>query len=221
MAIKHNNAVPNNHFHKDWQRRVRVHFDQPGRKHRRRTARLAKAAKVAPRPVDRLKPVVQCPTIKYNRRARAGRGFTLLELKEAQIPRKLAPTIGITVDPRRTNHSQESLTANVARLKSYKARLILFPRKSGQHKKLDSSESDVKAVSEGSTKTISKIGSAFAVETGTGVAHGFSEIKSGEMPKGEEAPYRKLRELRSEQRYAGMREKRAKLKAEAEEAKKK
>jgi large subunit ribosomal protein L13e len=81
MAIKHNQQLPNNHFHKDWQRRVRVHFDQPGRKSRRRAARLAKAAAVAPRPVDKLRPVVRCPTIKYNRRARAGRGFTLQELK--------------------------------------------------------------------------------------------------------------------------------------------
>jgi len=221
MAIKHNNVVPNNHFHKDWQRRVRVHFDQPGRKHRRRTARLAKAAKVAPRPVDRLKPIVQCPTTRYNRKARAGRGFTLLELKEAGIPRKLAPTIGITVDPRRSNHSQESLTANVARLKSYKARLILFPRKSGQHKKLDSSESDVKGATDGSAKLVTKIKGAFAVPTGTGLAHGLSEIKSSDLPKGEEKAYVKLRELRAEQRYAGIREKRAKLKSDAEDAKKK
>lgn len=54
---------------------------QPGRKHRRRQARLSKAAAVAPRPVDKLRPVVRCPTIKYNRRSRAGRGFTLQELK--------------------------------------------------------------------------------------------------------------------------------------------
>jgi len=142
-------------------------------------------------------------------------------LKEAGIPRKLAPTIGIAVDHRRSNHSQESLSANVARLKTYKARLILFPRKSGQHKKLDSSEADVKAITDGSTKTVSKVNSAFTVEAGTGLAHGFSEIKSSEMPSGEEAAYKKLRELRSGARYAGAREKRAKLKAEAEEAKKK
>ncbi|KAJ9652815.1 60S ribosomal protein L13 [Neophaeococcomyces mojaviensis] len=221
MAIKHNNAVPHNHFHKDWQRRVRVHFDQPGRKHRRREARLAKAVKVAPRPVDKLKPVVQCPTNKYNRRARVGRGFTVLELKEAGIPRKLAPTVGISVDHRRTNHNQESLTANVARLKAYKARLILFPRKSGQHKKLDSSESDVKGISDDSTKTVSKLASAFTIDFGTGIKHGFSEIKSGDMPKGEEGAYKKLRELRADARYAGVREKRAKAKAEAEDAKKK
>merc|ERR1712098_401605 len=46
MAIKHNQQIPHNHFRKDWQRRVRVHFDQHGRKLRRRNARLSKAAAV-------------------------------------------------------------------------------------------------------------------------------------------------------------------------------
>ncbi len=54
---------------------------KPGRKTRRRNARLQKAAAVAPRPVDKLRPVVRCPTLKYNRRVRAGRGFSLAELK--------------------------------------------------------------------------------------------------------------------------------------------
>merc|ERR1712230_257687 len=75
----------------------------------RRNARLSKAAAVAPRPVDKLRPIVRCPTLKYNHRVRAGRGFTLTELKEAGIPRKLAPTIGISVDARRQNLSTESL----------------------------------------------------------------------------------------------------------------
>ena|SRR5579862_4602758 len=54
---------------------------QPGRKLRRRNARVAKAASVAPRPVDKLRPVVRCPTIKYNRRIKPGKGFTFAELK--------------------------------------------------------------------------------------------------------------------------------------------
>ena len=61
-----------------------------GRKQRRRQARLSKAAAVAPRPVDKLRPVVRCPTIKYNRRVRAGRGFTLLELK---VHTQMAPQL--------------------------------------------------------------------------------------------------------------------------------
>jgi len=28
MTLKHNQQIPHNHFRKDWQRYVRVHFDQ-------------------------------------------------------------------------------------------------------------------------------------------------------------------------------------------------
>ncbi|GIK07888.1 60S ribosomal protein L13 [Aspergillus viridinutans] len=213
-------------FHKDWQRRVRVHFDQPGRKHRRREARLAKAAAVAPRPVDKLRPVVRCPTVKYNRRVRVGRGFTLAELKEAGIPKKLARTVGIAVDHRRVNYSKESLVANVARLKDYKARLILFPRKSGQFKKLDSSADEVNAAkaafaAEGKTEGYAtKLGATFPIKN-ISAAEAVTEVKRDELPKGEEAAYRRLREARSEARYKGIREKRAKAKAEEESAAKK
>ncbi|KAI1909298.1 60S ribosomal protein L13 [Ophidiomyces ophidiicola] len=218
MAIKHNQQIPRNHFHKDWQRRVRVHFDQSGRKHRRREARLAKAAAVAPRPVDKLRPIVRCPTIKYNSRVRAGRGFTVQELKEAGIARKLAPTIGIAVDHRRINACTESLSANVARLKEYKARLILFPRKSGQFKKLDSSVEEVKAASEGKVaKSISTVLPVVNVARAKAV----SEISKADMPEGEKAAYRRLRDARSEARYVGRREKRAKAKAEEAAAAKK
>jgi large subunit ribosomal protein L13e len=82
MVLKHNNQLPNQHFRKDWQRRVKTWFDQPGRKKSRRIARIQKAARIAPRPVDGLlRPAVRCPTIKYNTKLRAGRGFTLEELK--------------------------------------------------------------------------------------------------------------------------------------------
>ena len=47
----------------------------------------------------------------------------------AGVNRKQALSIGIAVDHRRKNRSQESLQANVLRLKEYKSRLILFPRK--------------------------------------------------------------------------------------------
>lgn len=48
----------------------------------RRKARQAKARRVAPRPVaGPLRPVVRCPTIRYHTKIRAGRGFTLEEIK--------------------------------------------------------------------------------------------------------------------------------------------
>merc|ERR1719384_2994845 len=132
MALKHNNAVPNVHFRKWWQRYVRTWFNQAGRKKSRRVARQQKAAKLFPRPAaGLLKPVVHPPTVRYNMKLRLGRGFTLDELKEAGIPRKLARTIGIAVDHRRKNRCMESLQANVERLKLYMSKLLLFPKKSG------------------------------------------------------------------------------------------
>jgi len=218
MTIKHNQQIQHNHFRKDWQRRVRTHFDQPGRKQRRRNARLVKASVVAPRPVDKLRPVVRCPSIKYNRRVRAGRGFSLAELKEAGIPRKLAPTIGISVDPRRANLSTESLALNVERLQAYKKRLILFPRRVGQFKKGDSSAEEVKAASE---NIVRNLGAVLPIKNITTKEEAFSERSTSELGKGEEAAYRRLRDARSEARLVGIREKRAKAKADEASAAKK
>ena len=82
MAPKRNNMIPNGHFHKDWQRWVKTWFNQPARKIRRRKVRVEKARRIAPRPVGgRLRPLVHCPTFKYNSKIRFGRGFTLEELK--------------------------------------------------------------------------------------------------------------------------------------------
>lgn len=142
--VKHNNVVPNGHFRKDWQRFVRTWLDQPAAKKRRRRRRAEKAAKIAPRPVaGLLRSVVRCPTNKYNTRSRVGRGFTLAELKEAGINAKEARQIGICVDKRRRNSSVEGFQANVARLKAYKARLIVFPRRRGKFKKGDSTKADL------------------------------------------------------------------------------
>ncbi|CAM9561729.1 unnamed protein product [Ascophyllum nodosum] len=127
--VKHNNVVPNGHFHKKWQRRVRTWFDQPAKKKARRHARQVKAAKMAPRPTQLLRPAVHCPTIKYNSKVRLGRGFTIEELKAAGVAKKMARTIGISVDHRRSNKSDESFETNVARLKEYRSKLIIFPRK--------------------------------------------------------------------------------------------
>merc|ERR1712212_744579 len=91
-------GIPNGHFHKDWQRYVKTWFNQPARKIRRRNKRSAKAARVAPRPTSNLRPVVACPTFKYDIKQRAGRGFTLEEVKAAGLSKSQARTIGIAVD---------------------------------------------------------------------------------------------------------------------------
>lgn len=49
MGFRGNNVLHRNHFRKDWQRRVKTWFDQPGAKKRRRTARAQKAAKAGVR----------------------------------------------------------------------------------------------------------------------------------------------------------------------------
>ena len=137
--MKHNNVIPNAHFHKHWQNYVKTWFNQPGKKKRRRVARQKKALKVSPRPVaGPLRPVVRCPTFKYNTKVRFGRGFTFEELRSAGISPKQALCIGIAVDHRRKNRSTESLQANVQRLKEYKTKLILFPKKANKPKPGDS-----------------------------------------------------------------------------------
>lgn len=128
--MNHNQVIANAHFHKNWANHVQTWFDQPADKKRRRNARLTKAKRVAPRPISLLRPAVRCPTVKYNMRLRAGRGFTFAELKAAQINKKQARGIGIAVDHRRENRSEESFQANVQRLKLYKSKLVVFPRKS-------------------------------------------------------------------------------------------
>ncbi|KAJ7986105.1 hypothetical protein DPEC_G00347350 [Dallia pectoralis] len=145
MAPSRNGMLLNPHFHKDWQKRVRTWFNQPARKTRRHKARQAKARRIAPRPVaGPLRPQVRCPTIRYHTKVRAGRGFTLEELKAAGIHKKTARTIGIAVDSRRRNRSSESLQANVQRLKEYRSKLIIFPRKASVPKKGDSTEEELK-----------------------------------------------------------------------------
>ncbi|KAK9468893.1 ribosomal protein L13e [Lipomyces arxii] len=211
MAIAKNYPILSNHFRKHWQERVRVHFDQPGRKLRRRTTRVKKAALVAPRPVDSLRPVVRAPTIRYNRRVRAGKGFTLEELKTAGISPKFAKTIGISVDHRRQNRSVEGLEANVSRLKEYQAKLILFPRKAGKPKKGDSSAEDVAAA------TQTTLGSVFPIVQ---IAPETEPRIISEEAKAFEA-FKTLRKARSDAKYVGVRAKRAQAKADEAAEKKK
>ncbi|KAI8146554.1 50S ribosomal protein L13e [Fennellomyces sp. T-0311] len=211
MVLKHNNQLPNQHFRKDWQRRVKTWFDQPGRKKSRRIARVQKAARIAPRPVDGLlRPAVRCPTQRYNMKLRSGRGFTLEELKEAGINRKVARTVGIAVDHRRRNKSQESLELNVQRLKAYKAKLIVFPRKAGKPKQGDSEAAEVASAVQlrGGLLPIQQISAA-------------PEARAIAADEKKVNAFQKLRYARSEARTLGAREKRAREKAEEEANKKK
>ena len=52
------------------------------------------------------------------------------------------------MDHRRKNRSAESLQRNVARLKAYKAKLIVFPRKVNKPKKGDSDAKELAAAAQ-------------------------------------------------------------------------
>jgi len=115
----------------------------------------------------------------------------------------MAPTIGIAVDHRRVNLSEESLAINVERLKAYRSRVVVFPKKGKKP-----------AVPENASATI-----AAAVPL-PAIAAAVTEIKKSDMPKSDGSAFAKLRKARSDARLVGVREKRAKEKAEAEQSKK-
>ncbi|KAI3921079.1 hypothetical protein MKX01_036058 [Papaver californicum] len=206
--VKHNNVIPNGHFKKHWQNYVKTWFNQPARKTRRRIARQKKAVKVFPRPTSGpLRPIVHGQTLKYNMKVRAGRGFSLEELKGAGIPKKLAPTIGIAVDHRRRNKSLEGLQTNVQRLKTYKAKLVVFPRRAGKFKNGDSTAEELASA----TQVTGDFMPITRERPETELVKVTNEMKSVKA-------YQKLRLERTNQRHIGKRLKRA---AEAEKEEKK
>lgn len=118
--VRHNNMIPNAHFHKNWRRHLRFNFKQPFSKRKREQRRIKKAKLCAPRPIGKLRPVVHCPTSRYKSKIRTGRGFSLYELKAAGLSKKMVKTVGIAVDNRRRNRSMESL--QVSNLRNLKKR---------------------------------------------------------------------------------------------------
>lgn len=187
-----------NHFRKNWQERVRVHFDQAGKKSSRRTARATKASKIAPKPLDLLRPVVRAPTVKYNRKVRAGRGFTFGEVKAAGLTPAYARTIGIAVDHRRQNRNQAIFDVNVQRLKEYQTKIIVFPRKG----KIEAEQ-------------VTSAAASFPIVQPAADAETRAVEDSGE------SAFKTLRTAANHKKYKGIREKRAREKAEAEADKKK
>ncbi|KAK6489205.1 60S ribosomal protein L13, partial [Huso huso] len=94
------------------------------------------AGTLHPRPIaGPLRPSVRCPMVRYPTRVHSGRGLTLEELKAAGNHKNVALTICIAVDACHRKRSTESLQTNVQRLKEYRSKLILFPRKASASKK--------------------------------------------------------------------------------------
>jgi len=132
--VKHNNQIPNIHCKKKYLQssrgplKVKLALNQATRKKARRVKRQAKRAATAPAPVQKLKPMVHCPTQKYSAKVRLGRGFTLEELKAVKLHPSYAQTIGIAIDWRRKNKSEETMTANIKRLEEYKSKLVILKK---------------------------------------------------------------------------------------------
>mmetsp|Transcript_4361 Transcript_4361/g.16039 ORF Transcript_4361/g.16039 Transcript_4361/m.16039 type:complete len:208 (-) Transcript_4361:102-725(-) len=206
--VKHNNIVPNLHFHKQWQKRISINFNQAAKKKARRVARAAKAAAVAPRPASGLlRPKVRGQTVRYNTKVRAGRGFTLDELAAAGVAARVARTIGIAVDHRRRSSNLATFEDNVQRLKAYKARLLVFPkRRSTKAKSGDSTKEELKGAQQ-DTAGFPVVPTAKVLEIG--------DLSAA---RAETGAYRRLRAERQTQRMWGKRIKRA---ADEEAAKKK
>jgi len=197
--VKHNNVVPNIHCHKKYCEssrgplKVRLNLDQPGKKKSRRLARAAKAAAIAPRPLQLLRPSVHCQTQRYSAKVRLGKGFTLEELKAAGLTAQYARTVGIAVDHRRTNKSAESLTRNVARLEEYKGKLIVFPKKRlSKVKNGDSTAAECKAATQLKGTVLPLVAAAH-------------EIVMADVPKQEISAYTTMRVAKAETKVDGYR----------------
>ncbi|CAF0774817.1 unnamed protein product [Didymodactylos carnosus] len=212
--MKHNNQIPNGHFHKKWQLHVRTWFDQPARKERRHKKRLQKAKRVAPRPAKGpLRPVVRCQTVRYNMRVRAGRGFSLDEVRAAGLNPKYARTIGIAVDHRRRNKTTDAFQVNVQRLKQYLGKLILYPLNKDKPK-------------EHETKVASGTAPIYPTQIKTKVMPVKNRyIREKPRPIGDDDKkfkvFQSLRMARADAKLIGIREKKAKQAAEDEKKPKK
>ena len=129
--VKHNNQIPNIHCKKKYTQssrgplKVKLALNQATRKKARRTKRQSNPK------LPRLYPVVHCPTQKYSAKVRLGKGFTLEELRAAKLHPSYAQTIGIAIDWRRRNASEESLAINVSRLEEYTKNLVVANKKKG------------------------------------------------------------------------------------------
>jgi large subunit ribosomal protein L13e len=219
-AVKHNNVLPNGHFRKEWDLRVRTWLDQPARKQRRRDARKAKAAQPGSRPLTSLRPAVHCQTVRYNTKVREGRGFSLEEIKAAGITVAVARTLGVSVDPRRTNKSEESLKTNADRLKAYLAKVVVAERKVNAKAK-----NVAKAVKLGAgirsapAKTVVGMGRRAVPAVTTAAAPVKTVAVTAELTKG--SAYAALRQAWVNARMKGKRDKKAKDAAAAAAGEKK
>ena len=187
--------------------KVKCFFNVNGHKTVRSQKRADRAAARSPAPLDLLRPTVKACTRRYASKIRFGRGFSLEEIRAAGLTPAFARTVGIAVDHRRHGSNQME-EANIQRLTTYKANLVLFPRVEGKAKKGEIADSttrlDTPQNVEGGVLALP------AVKVRVGLAALTKDLKSKKV-------YRSIREARINRKYEGKRVKRA---AEAEAKKK-
>ena len=211
--VKHNYPLANTHYYKrkKWSIYVKTWFNQQARKHRRQIRRATKAKLISPMPLDKLRPIVRCTTLKYKDRMRQGKGFTLEEIRLAGLTPGMARSIGIAVDHRRVDTNKETLDSNVSRIKVYLSKLILFPRSKSEN------EGNKKRIVPNSSADLLQSPSAKHGITSDEFNHLFPvpQLKKKEKPMNitEELKKQKLfpllRKERTALKYAGIRKKRA------------
>ena len=133
-------------------------------------------------------------------------------MAKAKISPAFARTVGIAVDHRRHDGSEEKLQLNVQRLESYKSKLILFPRRADKPKKgdiADSTADKLKSAAAGNQNTSKHVVEKPRRKVRQTPAKITKEMTATKI-------FRKLRQLRVNEKYKGKREKRAKDEAAKE-----
>ena len=193
---------------KHWiNQQVKCFFNVNGHKTVRAQRRQERAAARSPAPLDLLRPTVKACTRRYSSKVRFGRGFSLEEVRAAGLTPAFARTVGIAVDHRRHGSNQME-DANIQRLTTYKANLVLFPRVEGKAKKGEINDSTTRL--DTPQNTTPEVLALPPVKARVGLAALTKDLKSRKV-------YRSIREARINRKYEGKRVKRAK---DAEAAKK-
>lgn len=122
--MKGNRELPNNHFRKT-SLKIKVHHDPEGKTRRMQLKKVNKAKGCFPMPSQKLRPIVRCSSLRFNRNERLGRGFTAEECKRAGLEYQHARRLGIAVDLRRRDSNQETLDKNIERIKTYLGKITI------------------------------------------------------------------------------------------------
>jgi len=124
---------------------------------------------------------------------------------------RFARTVGIAVDHRRSNTSEETLQLNVERLNTYKSKLILFPRIENKPKKGPIDDATAETLNSAAAK--SQVSGKVLPRGRPSTADEFVKITDADKNS---KVFRTLRTLRTIKHYDGRRRRKAELEKEKE-----